>query len=336
MHAMTSPSMAPEPRLLFLTSVNLLIQEPISIDRQAIVSTPDLRNGTATISTTVYLTNKTSQSKAVQVQQTVDLSAVLRKTSNPQTVIIPANGSISCVINMLLSPKEVKLWHFDHPYLYNSTVQLTTGKTQQYAIANRFGIRKIELDQYRFLLNGESVRLAGYNWVADDRTTGSMLPEWRYKEDIDLMKIAGANMARLSHRPLPENVMDYLDEKGILVLSEFNNWPQFMNANSNEPKQFAAKLIQQSFNHPCVFGWSVGNENGNLKENPEVNDYVASIIQYIKKHLDSTRLVTYVSNTADFQDNDAAQFCDVIMINKYGTDRRQFRVNCRVSSAIDL
>lgn len=57
----------------------------------------------------------------------------------------------------------------------------------------------------------EPVRLAGFNWVADDRSTGNTLPAWRFKEDIDRMKSLGANMARLSHRTLPEEVLDYLD-----------------------------------------------------------------------------------------------------------------------------
>lgn len=300
--------------------VSLLLQSPIFISRQAVVATPDLQKGTAHIATTFFVTNTTTQIQKVLVGQKIGLPTQLQKTLASTVLNVPAQSTFTYTTHIDLSKEEVQLWHFDHPHLYKSVLTLSLPSSNQpiYQLSNRFGIRKIALDGYQFKLNGESVRLAGYNWVADDRTTGSMLPEWRFKEDIDLMKIAGANMARLSHRPLPEDVMDYLDEKGILVMSEFNNWPEFMNARSAEPKLFAEKLIQQSFNHPCVFGWSVGNENGNLKENPEVNEYVSSIIQYIKTKVDSSRMVAYVSNTADFQDNDAAQYCDVIMINKYG------------------
>jgi len=295
----------------------LVVKEPIFIDRQEIIATPNLITGTANISTNIYISNCTKINQLVEVHQTIKknnqeyITALVKK-------IIPANSTIKHTFNQQLSKEQVQLWHFDHPHLYSSEIAITTLNKPTFILNNKFGIRKIELEGYQFKLNGESVRLAGYNWVADDRTTGSVLPAFRYKEDIDLMKAAGANMARLSHRPLPQDVMDYLDEKGILILAELNVWPSHMIKDSKVAELSATRLVQQNFNHPCVFGWSVGNENGSLKDYPAVNDYTASIIQFIKKNLDSTRLVTYVSNTADFQDNDAAQYCDVIMINKYG------------------
>ncbi len=299
--------------------VTLLIKEPINIVRQQIVAIPNLEKGTAIVNTTLYIENTTAKAENIQIAQQLLFNQSAVKTTKPITVSIAGNGTTSYTFQQSLSKEQVKLWHIDHPNMYTSAVSIIQDKKTSYQLNDRFGIRKIECDGYQFKLNGESVRLTGYNWVADDRTTGNTLPDFRYKEDIDYMKQTGLNMARLSHRPLPEDVMDYLDEKGVLVLAEFNNWADFMNAQSEEPKQFATKLVQQKMNHPCVIGWSVGNENGSLKENPKVNEYVESIIKFIKTKLDSSHLVTYVSNTADFQDNDAAQYCDVIMINKYGS-----------------
>ena len=293
------------------------LRNSVYIERQEIVSIPDLQKGSASIRTAVYVRNTGKMDKPILIVQHISKSLQAVVSSSKQ-FIAKAGATTQFVIDQSLTADQVALWHFDRPHLYESKMDLKEAGLVSFQHMDRFGIRKIEMDGYQFKLNGESVRLAGYNWVADDRTTGSTLPEHRYKEDIDMMKEAGANMARLSHRPLPKDVMDYLDEKGILVLAEFNNWPDFMNDRTVEAKEFATKLIRQNFNHPSIFGWSVGNENGNLKENPEVNKYVAAIIPFIKKQLDSSRLVTYVSHTADFQDNDAAQFCDVLMINKYG------------------
>ncbi len=293
------------------------LRNPVYIERQEIVGTPNLQKGTASIRSAVYVRNTGKMDKAIVLVQQISRSSNQLVSSSKQ-VVAKAGTTTQFVIDQSLAADQVALWHFDHPHLYESKLDLKEAGLVTFQHEDRFGIRKIEMDGYQFKLNGESVRLAGYNWVADDRTSGSTLPDHRYKEDIDMMKEAGANMARLSHRPLPKDVMDYLDEKGILVLAEFNNWPDFMNDRTLEAKEFAAKLVRQNFNHPSIFGWSVGNENGNLKENPEVNKYVAAIIPYIKKQLDSSRLVTYVSHTADYQDNDAAQFCDVLMINKYG------------------
>lgn len=90
-----------------------------------------------------------------------------------------------------------------------------------------------------------------------------------------------------------------------------------MNPTSPEPREFATKLIHQQYNHANVVGWSVGNEMGDKATQPDVNVYVESIIKYIKQNLDTTRLVAYVSNTADYQADDAAKYGDMIWINKY-------------------
>ncbi len=293
-------------------------RNPVFIHRQEIIAQPDLNKQTATVQTAIFIKNNSSKNELVNLNQLISLEGKEAVKSNKKGINIPAQSEIKVLLKHTINAKSLKLWHFDHPNLYESKLTLSYAKTDIGSLTDRFGIRKVEIKNQQLYLNGEQIKLAGYNWVADDRATGSVLPAYRYKEDIDLMKAAGANMARLSHRPLPNDVLNYLDEVGMLIISEFNNWPQFMNGKSEEPKIFAQKLIQQSFNHPCIIGWSVGNENGNLKEFPDVNDYTKNIISYIKKELDSTRLVAYVSHTADYQDNDAAQFGDIVHINKYG------------------
>lgn len=298
--------------------VEIQIEELVSVKRQQIVSEVSLDSGTAVISTTVYLVNQSNSKKNFKVQQTILQGQENVKQSAIKNIVLEPYSEKNIEIKIALSRSQTRLWHFDHPDIYKSIIHLTESNNIIYSQQDKFGIRKIELKGTKLFLNGESVRLAGYNWVAEDRTTGSTVPEFRYKQDIDHMKSAGANMARLSHRPLPQEVMDYLDSKGILVFAEFNNWPDYMNGTSQEPLDFASKLVEQNFNHPSVIGWCVGNENGNLNDFPKVNEYVARIISFIKEKLDPTRLVSYASHTADIQDNDAAQYCDMILINRYG------------------
>lgn len=298
--------------------VEIHIDPFTSIKRQQIVSQVNLDNGSSEIHTTVFLANTSNESKQLQLQQIILQGETQVKLSEIINIELAPHTEKSIAIKILLTKAQTKLWHFDEPTMYKSEVQISAANKIIFSAVDKFGIRKIELQGTKFLLNGESVRLAGYNWVGEDRTTGSTLPSFRYKQDIDLMKQAGANMARLSHRPLPQDVMDYLDSKGILVFAEFNNWPDHMNDSSGQPLDFATKLVQQNFNHPSVIGWCVGNENGNLNEFPQVNKYVASIVAFIKNKLDPTRLVSYASHTADIQDNDAAQYCDMILINRYG------------------
>lgn len=297
--------------------VHVCVAEPVRTLRQEVVAVPDLQKGSSTVSVKAFLENTLSVPQTVEILSEIAFKDGKKVADKKRTITIPANTVVEETFSYRLSKRQTKLWDIDHPRLYVSDISVSTSAGLLNTYSGRFGIRKVEFRGKRFLLNGKPMRLAGYNWVADDRTSGNMLPAWRYKEDIDRMKQAGANMARLSHRPLPEDVMDYLDEVGFLTVSEFNNWAPYYNPRAEEPRIFAKKLIRQQYNHPSVIGWSVGNEMGNWKEHVETNAYVESIIKHIKQELDDTRFVLYVSNTADWLDNDAAQYCDFIMINKY-------------------
>lgn len=305
--------------------VHVCVAKPVRTLRQEVVSVPDLKKGGSTISVKTYLENTLSVPQTVEVLSEIAHKEGKKVADKKRTVTIPANAVVVETFNYVLSKRQTKLWDIDRPNLYVSNISLSDKGEILNTYSDRFGIRKVEFRGKQFLLNGKPMRLAGYNWVADDRTSGNTLPAWRYKEDIDRMKQAGANMARLSHRPLPEDVMDYLDEVGFLTVSEFNNWQPYYNPRAEEPRVFARKLIWQQYNHPSVIGWSVGNEMGNWKEHVETNAYVDAIIKYVKQELDSNRFVLYVSNTADWQDNDAAQYCDFIMINKYGNYEKGLR-----------
>jgi beta-galactosidase len=181
---------------------------------------------------------------------------------------------------------------------------------------SRFGLRKIEVDNrnYTLKLNGESVRPMGFNLVPDDRTTGNTLPLWRIKEDIDLLKSLGCNMTRLSHLVLPEEMMDYLDERGMLVVSEIPLWgfDPLADPENPMPKDWLNRMIARQYNHPCVMAWSVGNEIGDF---PTTMKYVEAATAYVRT-LDSTRLAAAVSHTAD-RSPDFIQFSDIGLINKY-------------------
>ncbi|MBC7891205.1 MAG: hypothetical protein H7Y12_03250, partial [Sphingobacteriaceae bacterium] len=162
---------------------------------------------------------------------------------------------------------------------------------------------------------GESIRPVGFNLVPDDRTTGNTLPLWRIKEDIDLLKNLGCQLTRLSHLCLPEEVLDYLDERGIMVISEIPLWgfDRLADPKSDVSKDWVTRLVTNQYNHPSVVCWSVGNEIGDY---PTSSEYVRQAIVYTRT-LDSTRLVSAVSHTAQRAD-DFLKFTGLGLINKYG------------------
>ncbi|MGV3505475.1 MAG: sugar-binding domain-containing protein [Adhaeribacter sp.] len=304
--------------------VSLLVNNPLRVEQAQVLATPDLAKGTARVALKLLLRNDSP------VAQTVSGSVVLKDKKGlvasgsrdrrlAFSLTLPPHSSTPHRLQTSLPKGQVHLWHFDDPYLYQMEVQLSQGGQVQHLVRDRFGIRKLEVAGLQVKLNGEEVRLAGYNWVPDDRSTGNTLPAWRYKQDIDLMKQAGANMTRLSHLPLPKEVLDYIDEKGLLLFSEIPLWGQdaLVDKNNPLPKQWLRQLVNSQFNHPSVIGWCVGNEIGDLQANPGVMEYVESAIAYVKTALDDSRLVVYVSHSAANQQKDPVLYSDMILFNKY-------------------
>ncbi|MBC7919861.1 MAG: fibronectin type III domain-containing protein, partial [Ferruginibacter sp.] len=286
----------------------------VRIVRQHITPTVDLAKRTAAVGVRVFLQNHASTARTVRGEVQLSAPNGYRKTL-PFTATVPPNQRGDVVVNAKLTKQQVHLWHFDDPFLYTAQVRLTT--TGQTA-SDRFGLRKIEVDNqnYAFKLNGESIRPMGFNLVPDDRTTGNTLPLWRIKEDIDKLKELGTNLARLSHLPLTTEALDYLDERGILTFAEVPLWgfDQLADQGQPLPKDWLERLITRDFNHPCVIGWSVGNEIGDY---PGALAYVESAVGRVRQ-LDPSRLAVMVSHTAARNDRDPLQLSDVGLINSYG------------------
>lgn len=292
------------------------IRRPVSLQystgprllNQHISSSVDLQKKSAVVHLEVFTNSNTA----------IDGSVSITNKSGYKKLVsfkAAAGDSVRTQLTINISGRDFHLWNCDDPFLYTSVASLTNGATH----SDRFGIRKVEVDNKNFVfkLNGEPMRVMGFNLVPDDRTTGSTLPAWRYKEDIDLMKSMGANLARLTHLPMPKDMLDYLDEKGIMIFAEVPLWGYDELANKNNPKAFGwlKHLVDQQFNHPSIIGWSVGNEIGYV---PGILDYIQAAVKYAKE-LDSTRLAVAVSHTAEQSPKDPVTYSDMGLINRYGT-----------------
>ncbi len=243
-------------------------------------------------------------------------------------------------INSILDLNKYSLWHFDRPHLYRIESTLTERKTGRlhHKTYERMGIRKIEVIGTKLYLNGESIRINGFNRVHDHCVFGNTEPDEIVKKDINMMKSLGGNFSRIMHAPQAKNLLNYCDEAGYMIIEEIPVWgmndPQAFPDNPLT-KQWLREMIERDFNHPCIIGWSVANELAdpdaeNFSErimSREQYDYVKSMINYIDTELDSTRIKTYVSYSAFRElaspENEPAEFADLININCYGVAPEQ-------------
>ena len=294
-------------------SVTLIANHDARIVWQHIRSEPDLGSGTAHIFVRYKLANAGAQPVAVA------LAAALDGESQPalaKDLSIPPHGELEVEAETSLPQSRVRLWDFDHPNLYRLTTQLSAGGKVVHEQSDRFGIRKVEVTQDSLLLNGERVRLNGFNRVSDSRRFGNTEPDELVRSDVDLMKRANGNLARLMHFPQAPNLLDYLDAKGMLIWCEIPVWgedPQIKTGNQLT-RQWMAEMIARDYNHPCIIGWSVGNELS--KHFAYVDDMLA-----FTRGLDPYRIVTHVSHTGARKEynrtNDPITLSPIALFNTY-------------------
>lgn len=299
----------------------LEVTPQLRLEYQHITARPDLEQGTAEISVEFEVNNLSEQTQTSDYELALfykDQKVAEEKGRSTSLQVAPGE-KVKQQVSFTLPKSNVHLWHFNHPHLYRAELKLLQSEQAIHQMQDRFGIREIKVDGYALKLNGETMRTVGFNLVPEDRTTGNTLPLWRIKQDVDMMKALGANMARLSHLPLPKEFLDYLDEKGIMTFEEVSLWGKDEMADPAHPlpKYWLEKMVYTKYNHPSVIGWSIGNEIGFVDANPKVMAYVEGAIAQAKA-LDPTRLAIYVSHSASAQAVDPVQYSDLILFNRYG------------------
>lgn len=315
-------------------SVSLRANHDVRIVYQHIRAVPDLKSGAAEILLTWRLENNSSNPvdatlhakiSALGIVLSPDAAERSIASAPPVSASLPASSTKDVSTRLTLPPDQVALWHFDQPHLYVATGGVKVGGKLVHARRDRFGIREAVMRPDGLYLNGERIRVPGFNRVNDSPQTGNTEPDELVRRDVDLMRRAGAVFSRLMHNPQAPNLHDYLDEKGMMIIAEIPVWgagdPQ-VKPHNPLTKQWLAEMIARDYNHPSIIGWSTGNEiEGHF-------DYVRTMNDYVRRELDPHRIVTYVSYTAfrptQNPGNDGVTHSDVAMLNVYSGNPQSF------------
>ena len=234
-----------------------------------------------------------------------------------------------------LKIENVKLWQPLNAYLYELKAKAldSKGVVDEYSL--NVGIRTVKVEGNKFLVNNEPFYFTGFGMHEDHVVKGKGHDNSFMVNDFELLKWVGANSFRTSHYPYAEEVMDYADRHGILIIDEtaavgFNQsfasmfggpkLPTYGPETANEKTQknllqAVRELIQRDKNHPSVVLWSITNESETGI--PEAVDFFKPAIE-LAKELDSTRPVTYINvMTEPFNKCLVAPLVDVICLNRY-------------------
>lgn len=189
-----------------------------------------------------------------------------------------------------LTIPHAALWSIDAPHLYrlSSTLEMA-GQTID-LVETSFGVRSIRFDPDQgFFLNGTRVEIQGMCNHQDHAGVGSALPDALQSFRIAKLKEMGVNAYRTSHNPPTPELLDACDRLGMLVLDE----TRMMSSNDEGLSQLT-RMIRRDRNHPCVFCWSIGNEEGD--QGTDRGARVAETMKRAAHELDPTRLVTEAMN----------------------------------------
>jgi beta-glucuronidase len=234
-----------------------------------------------------------------------------------------------------LTVANVKLWQPGAAYLYQLKIEALVGGQVADEYHLNVGVRTVEVRGNQFLINNEPFYFTGFGMHEDHVVKGKGHDNAFLVNDFDLLKWVGANSFRTSHYPYAEEVMDYADRHGIVIIDEtaavglnqsFTSMfggpklPTFGPETANEKTQASLlhavrELIQRDKNHPSVVLWSITNESETGI--PEAVDFFKPAID-LAHELDTTRPVTYINvMTEPFGKCLIAPLVDVICLNRY-------------------
>lgn len=110
-------------------------------------------------------------------------------------------------------------WRPGDGYLYGLTIDYATSSgCDRYMLP--VGIRTVSVEGARLLINGEPFYFTGFGKHEDAAVRGKGHDDALMVHDFALMKWMGANSFRTSHYPYAEEVLDFADRNGIVVIDE--------------------------------------------------------------------------------------------------------------------
>ncbi len=178
------------------------------------------------------------------------------------------------------------LWDVGDPYLYTLRTTVVCGEEVADCLSTTFGVRTFHWDADQgFFLNGRPLKLKGTCNHQDHAGVGVAVPDAVQEYRIRRLKDMGGNAYRCAHNPPTPELLDACDRLGMLVMDENRHLDS-----TPERLEDLRALICRDRNHPCVFLWSLFNEEA--LQGSERGARIAATLKREILKLDPTRLVT--------------------------------------------
>jgi beta-glucuronidase len=227
---------------------------------------------------------------------------------------------------------DVNLWQPGAGYLYQFEVSIVDSDDKvvdTYSVAT--GVRTVEVKGKEFLINGKPFYFTGFGAHEDSEIRGKGHDQAYMVHDFQLRKWMGANSFRTSHYPYAEEVMDFADRNGVVVIDETaavglnialqggvqgapaETWVALNTSIAHE--QSIRELISRDKNHPSIVMWIIANEPAAQEEG--AREYFEPLAK-LTRELEPSRPVSYANQGAATPETDLIMdLFDVTCINRY-------------------
>ena len=205
-----------------------------------------------------------------------------------------------------------KLWSTETPHLHEVTLSLPED-----SIRVEFGIRKVECREGKILLNGNPVKLIGYNRHESHPEFGSATPDFLTCSDLRMIKAQGCNLIRGCHYKQSDFMLKLCDRMGLLVWEESLGWGNWEEQLANPvfrrlQREQTVAMVRRSINHPSVILWGFLNECAG--DTLSGRACIQELCEAIRRE-DASRPITYASNQT--VKDLCLDLVDVISFNTY-------------------
>lgn len=236
----------------------------------------------------------------------------------------------------VLTVRNASLWRPGAAYLYRLQAELVVGEEIVDAYGLPVGIRSVRVDGTRFLINGEPFYFTGFGKHEDTPVRGKGHDDAYLVHDFQLFGWIGANSFRTSHYPYAEEVLDFADRQGFVVVAETAavglNLGVSAGLTGQRPKptfseetlgtasqaallQHVREVIARDRNHPCIVMWSLANEPASNEDG--AREYFTPVVE-LARELDPTRPLTFAGVMFSTPGRDKiVDLFDVVSLNRY-------------------
>ena len=124
------------------------------------------------------------------------------------------------------------------------------------------GLRQVSWSNSSLLINNKPFYFRGFGRHEDSNIRGKGADLPLFARDYNLIKWMGANSYRTSHYPYDDQLMDFADRNGIVIIDECPGvaLDHFEAPLLAHHLAVMTELVARDKNHPSVIMWSVGNE----------------------------------------------------------------------------